>query len=164
MQISIDRNGNRLVSVTKPERKKLTDALEFLAIVETNLGSSAAAAARESIRRVFKDLDNAVAATPKPTQATTVAEVSNENPVAAPAVVASGNLEVPYTEIESCLDKAGQSIKRGSNVTFIDENGHTIGGVVTSLFTRVGVEGSCWGIVDTDSGKRDVHCSSIVVD
>ena len=29
MLIKIDKDGRRLVSVTKPERKKLTDAMEF---------------------------------------------------------------------------------------------------------------------------------------
>ena len=65
MLIKIDKDGHRLVSVTKPERKKLTDALEFLATIEANLNSQAAAQARRFIHEAINEIDNAVAATPK---------------------------------------------------------------------------------------------------
>lgn len=163
MQISIDRNGNRLVSVTKPERKKLTDALEFLAIVETNLGSSAAAAARESIRRVFKDLDNAVAATPKPTQASTVAEVTNENPVATPAVVAAEAPKEGDKPLSAASGKGGTTIIVGSHVTIFD--GHdTHGGVVKAIYSKASDFNRVWCDIDTDNGVLSARCDIVAVD
>lgn len=163
MQISIDRNGNRLVSVTKPERKKLTDALEFLAIVETNLGSSAAADARESIRRVFKDLDNAVAATPKPTQTAAVSEINHEDAITAPTVVATEAPKEGDQPLTAASGKSGTTIVVGSHVTF-EVGLETIGGVVKTIYSKASDLNRCWCHIDTDRGVFDARCDIVAVD
>jgi hypothetical protein len=163
VQISIDRNGNRLVSVTKPERKKLTDALEFLAIVETNLGSSAAADARDSIRRVFKDLDNAVAATPKPTQTAAVSEINHEDAVGTPSVVAAAEPKEGDQPLTAASGKGGTTIVVGSHVTLFD--GHdTHGGVVKAIYSKASDFNRVWCDIDADHGVLSARCDIVAVD
>ena len=157
MLIKIDKDGRRLVSVTKPERKKLTDAMEFLATIEANLNSQAAAQARRFIHEALNEIDNAVAATPKPTaagDANQQAVLSNTS-----AVSRSQTLETD-NEIESC-----GSIRAGSHVTFnnttTDGRIVQIGGVVRRVFAR---HGQTLCTVDTDGGMWDVFPSIITPD
>lgn len=161
MLIKIDKDGRRLVSVTKPERKKLTDALEFLATIEANLNSQAAAQARRFIHEALNEIDNAVAATPKPTAAGDTnqqAVLSNTS-----AISRSQTLDGDY-EVES-VQANGGVVRAGSHVTFnnttTDGKIVQFGGVVRHVFTR---HGQTLCAVDADNGMWDVFPSIVTPD
>jgi hypothetical protein len=151
--IKVDKDGQRFVSITKPERKKLTDALEFLATVEHNLHSPYAADGRDAINNVLRELDDAVSATPKPSQADAIPEISDESTVATPAVVAP---------VYGVNPGSGSTFDVGSNVTFT-LNGKTYGGVVREI--SADSKYPCpMCLVSTDDGDFSVPAPAIIVD